>query len=330
LRLWNDPEVNDERSCCSPENVRRARRVAHSLGIPHVSLDASREFYQDVVEYFVEEYAAGRTPNPCAKCNSRLRLAILADAARRLGLSRVATGHYARLTGSPPRLARGADPFKDQSYVLGEVPPEILEQVMFPLGGMRKPEVRARAAAAGLEGHSAPESQEICFVPDDDHRRFLRARLGPLPGDVVDRQGKAVGRHEGTYNFTVGQRRGLRVAAGEPRYVVAISAPERRVVVGTAREAEVGTVTMAGLVRHRKRSGRPLTVQVRSAGAALPVNGVNETEDGIVVSLAEPASGVAPGQTAALYEEDELIVAGTIVDAEPWAADGLWECGPGG
>jgi tRNA-uridine 2-sulfurtransferase len=319
LTLWDDPGGADERSCCSPENVGRARRVAHSLGIPHFALDAAQAFYCDVVEYFISEYAAGRTPNPCAKCNSRVRLGVLLEAARRLGLSHVATGHYARLTGTPSRIARGVDPLKDQSYVLAEVSPAILEHVVFPLGEMRKQEVRERAARAGLEGHSAPESQEICFVPDDDHRRFLRERLGDLPGDIVDTDGRILGRHRGTYNFTIGQRKGLRVAAGDPRYVVAIEASDRRVVAGTAREAEVGTVSAAGLVWHRSPSGTPLTAQVRSAGAALPVVDMTVAGDHMTLFLGEPASGVAPGQTAVVYEADEVIVAGTITSTRKWA-----------
>ncbi len=312
LTLWNDPGIADERSCCSPENVRRARRVAHTLGIPHFALDAAQAFYEDVVEYFISEYAVGRTPNPCAKCNSRVRLGVLLDAAHRLGLSRVATGHYARLTGTPPRLARGVDPGKDQSYVLAEVSPAVIEHFLFPLGEMRKPEVRERAARAGLEGHSAPESQEICFVPDDDHRRFLHERLGELPGDIVDTEGRLLGSHEGTYNFTVGQRKGLRVAAGDPRYVVAIEASERRVVVGTAQEAEVVAVSAAGLVWHRRPSGTPFAIQVRSAGAALPAVEMRIVGDEMTIVLEESAAGVAPGQTAVVYEADEVLVAGAI------------------
>jgi tRNA-specific 2-thiouridylase len=312
LTFWNDPGVADERSCCSPENVRRARRVAHSLGIPHISFDAAEAFFRDVVEYFISEYAAGHTPNPCAKCNSRVRLRVLLEVARRLGLSHVATGHYARLAGSPPRLARGVDPLKDQSYVLAEVSPGILDHMIFPLGEMLKREVRERAARAGLEGHSAPESQEICFVPDDDHRRFLRERLGVLPGDIVDTKGRVLGKHEGTYNFTIGQRKGLRVAAGDPRFVVTIDAPQRRVVIGEAGETEIGAVSATGLMWHRAPSGRPLTVQVRSAGAALPARAMAVTDDKLTVVLAEPAAGVAPGQTAVVYEADRVIVAGTI------------------
>ncbi len=173
LKLWSDPSSRDERSCCSPEAVSRARRTAHSLGIPHLTIDASEAFYREVVGYFVEEYGKGTTPNPCTKCNARLRFGVMLETAARLGLSRIATGHYARLGGSPPGLIRGVDRSKDQSYVLAEVTPETLRRVVFPLGEMNKTEVRAMASEAGLEGHGVPESQEICFVADDDHKRFL-------------------------------------------------------------------------------------------------------------------------------------------------------------
>jgi tRNA-specific 2-thiouridylase len=316
LRFWNDPRVADERSCCSPENVRRARRVAHSLGIPHVAVDARAAFYDEVVQYFISEYAAGRTPNPCAKCNSRVRLGLLVDVATRLGLSTVATGHYARLVGTPPRLARGVDTNKDQSYVLAEVAPEILENFMFPLGEMTKSGVRGMAAAAGLEGHSARESQEICFVPDDDHRRFLCERLGDLPGDIVDTEGRVLGRHEGTYNYTIGQRKGLGIAAAEPLYVLAVDAKERRVVVGTAAGGLVGEVRIAELTWHRVYQGGPLAIQVRSAGSALPLEAVDIADGSLTAILRETAAGVAPGQTAVIYEEDRVIVAGTISGTE--------------
>jgi tRNA-uridine 2-sulfurtransferase len=312
LTLWSDPQGGDERSCCSPANVGRARRVAHALGVPHFALDASGAFYRDVVDYFVTEYASGRTPNPCAKCNSRVRLGLLLETACRLGLSNVATGHYARLTGTPPRLTRGADRSKDQSYVLAEVSPAILEHLIFPLGEMRKPEVRALAARAGLEGHSAPESQEICFVADDDHHRFLRERLGDLPGDIVDGEGSVLGQHRGTYNFTVGQRRGLHVAVGDPRYVVAIDAARRLVQVGTALECGVTGLEVEGLVWHRRPGGEPGALQVRSAGAAIPVASMHDAAGALTIALEHPAIGVAPGQTAVLYEADQVVVAGTI------------------
>lgn len=318
LRFWNDPRVADERSCCSPENVRRARRVAHSLGIPHVAVDARDVFYDEVVQYFVAEYAAARTPNPCAKCNSRVRLGLLVDVGRRLGLSAVATGHYARFAGDPPRLLRGVDETKDQSYVLAEVAPEILEHFVFPLGAMRKPHVRRLAVEAGLEGHSAPESQEICFVPDDDHQRFLRERLGDLPGDIVDTSGRARGRHGGTYGYTIGQRKGLGIAAAEPLYVVALDASERRVIVGTAAEGRVGTVRVAGLTWHRDTGSGPYTIQVRSSGLPLPVAGLEISAGYLDARLTQPASGVAPGQTAVVYDGDRVIVAGTIQSTGSW------------
>lgn len=316
LRLWNDPGVSGERSCCSPESVRRARAVAHGLGIPHLTLDASALFQERVVQYFVQEYAEGRTPNPCAKCNARVRLGLMLDVAHRLGLPRVATGHYARLTGSPPCLTRGVDTKKDQSYVLAEVSPDLLEQMLFPLGEMTKIEVRRAAAAAGLEGHSAAESQEICFVPDDDHRRFLRARLGEAPGEIVDGTGRVVGRHSGTYNFTPGQRRGLRVAGPQPLYVLRVDAGRRLVVVGSLAETAVGAVHVEDLTFHRPSPGGDLSVQLRSSSPAVPVRSVELAGGRAVIALGEAAYGVAPGQTAVLYSGTQVAMAGTIAGTE--------------
>ncbi|MBC7294609.1 MAG: tRNA 2-thiouridine(34) synthase MnmA, partial [Thermoleophilia bacterium] len=201
LRLWSPSEDAGDKSCCSPAAVRRARLAAHNLGIPHFTVDAVSLFGESVVEYFVAEYAAGRTPNPCAKCNARLRFPLLRNLADRLGLAWVGTGHYARLTGEPPRLARGRDRRKDQSYVLAEVDPSLLERCVFPLGEMTKRQVRHLAAERGIVGYEAPESQEICFIPDNNYRRFLRTRLGDRPGLIVDTQGEMRGRHRGTYGF---------------------------------------------------------------------------------------------------------------------------------
>jgi tRNA-specific 2-thiouridylase len=172
--------------------------------------------------------------------------------------------------------------------------------------------VRRMAADAGLEGHSAPESQEICFVPDDDHRRFLRERLGELQGDIVDTEGRILGRHEGTYNYTIGQRKGLGIAAAEPLYVIGVDAKERRVVIGTADEGLVGVLQVDGLTWHRDFRRGPLTLQVRSAGTALPVDTVEVTHGRLTAVLKDPASGVAPGQTAVVYQEDRVMLAGTI------------------
>ena len=333
LRLWVDPACDTEASCCSPESVRRARRVAHSLGIPHLTIDAVDAFRDEVVEYFLAEYSAGRTPNPCSKCNSRLRFLLLADVSRRLGLRYVATGHYARLSGEPPRLSRGVDGTKDQSYVLAEVPLEMLQQCVFPLGEMCKPEVRALAAREGIEGSEQPESQDICFVPDDDYRRFLRSHLGERPGEIVDSIGKRLGRHKGTYNFTIGQRKGLGIAAAEPLFVTALDTARSEVVVGPAADLAVGKIVLGGLIWHCRPGPSEGVVQLRSSGCVVPgclVEFSNDPacafncDDGATASapelvsivLKEPVFGVAPGQTAVFYHEDRVACAGTIVATE--------------
>jgi tRNA-specific 2-thiouridylase len=320
LRLWGDAASCDERSCCSPETVRRARRVAHNLGIPHLTVDASDVFYTRVVQYFVEEYAGGRTPNPCAKCNARVRFGFMLDIAHRLGFSHIATGHYARLGGDPLGLTRGVDRAKDQSYMLAEVAPEILRQVIFPLGGMTKVEVRALAARVGLEGHSLPESQEICFVPDDDYRRFLRERLGDRSGAIVDGEGRVLGDHSGTYNFTIGQRKGLGIAGGQPKYVVALAAERREVVVGEASAAAVRSVRIRGTTNHRREASARGTVQLRSSGESVPARTVAEA-DSVTLVLDEPVIGVALGQTAVMYDGEMVTLAGTIVSSERWVDD---------
>ena len=287
LELWSDAATPGERSCCSPETVRRARRVAHSLGIPHVTLDLSGLFYEQVVCYFVESYRGGATPNPCAKCNARVRFAAMLSLAERLGLSQVATGHYARMIGEPPALARGVDRSKDQSYVLAEVDSQILRRVLFPLGEMTKPEVRALAAAAGLEGHEAPESQEICFVADDDHRRFLRERLGELPGDVVDSAGRRLGGHRGVYNFTIGQRKGLGLSQPEACFVLRLDPRTRQVVVGLESELQTCLMSVGDLTWHRPAPMGGLAAQVRSGGNATPAS----------LRAAEPAEARGAGES---------------------------------
>jgi tRNA-specific 2-thiouridylase len=312
LRLWSDPEVHDERACCSPETAERAKSVAHHLGVPHLVVDAVEEFRDKVVEYFVAEYARGRTPNPCAKCNSRLRFGLLMSVARRLGLEAVATGHYARLVGEPAVLARGVDSAKDQSYVLAEVSPDTLRQCIFPLGTMTKAEVRAVAARAGLAQRISPESQEICFVPNDDYRSFLRERIGERPGAVVDISGRPLGRHAGTYNFTIGQRKGLGIGFHEPLQVVALDAQQALVVVGPAGAGKVGSLELTDVTVHQAVMGGPVCVQLRSQGRPVAAR----VENGQRVVLERPESGVAPGQTAVVYDRDRVVLAGTILSTE--------------
>jgi tRNA-specific 2-thiouridylase len=318
LRLWDDPAATGERTCCSSEAVERAKAVASALSLPHVTVDAREIFNPRVVEYFVEEYSRGRTPNPCVKCNARVRFGFMLDLAHKLGLELMATGHYARMMGEPPGLARGVDRVKDQSYVLAEVEPLLLRNVLFPLGGLTKSYVRALATKAGLAGASQPESQEICFVPDDDHRRFLRSRLGERPGRIVDSQGREKGYHKGTYNYTVGQRKGLAVGGGEASYVLRLDAARSLVVVGPRCRLEVGLVRLYDVVWHRPLSGLQTTVQFRSSGGEVR----GRLVEGLTVVLEEPAVGVAPGQTAVIYEGENVVAAGSILETEPW----VYEC----
>jgi tRNA-specific 2-thiouridylase len=331
LELWREAGEGGARSCCSPETVRRARRVAHGMGLPHLTVDARRDFSHRVVQYFIESYAGGVTPNPCAKCNARVRFGALLEVAERAGLRWVGTGHYARMIGSPPRLARGADRRKDQSYVLAEVDPHLLERVLLPLGEMEKAQVRSLAAEAGLEGHRAPESQEICFVPDDDHRRFLRAYLGERPGAIVDASGRRLGSHSGTYNYTVGQRRGLGISSSVPLYVLRVDPSRQEVVVGSKGALYVDRVMVEGLTWHSPEAAvvgstaggaPPLEVQLRSSGRSFPVVKVEAARladsgascERMVLHLRTPAYGVATGQTAVVYYDDLVCVAGTIVE----------------
>jgi tRNA-specific 2-thiouridylase len=303
-------------SCCSPSLMAKAKAVADHLGIPHYAVDNTTEFHNLVVDYFVDEYAAGRTPNPCSKCNSRVRFRALVEVARRLGANLVATGHYARLTGDPKRLSRGRDEIKDQSYVLAEVDPGLLERCVFPLGGLTKREVRHIAHQNGLGDLVSQESQEICFVPDNDYRSFLRERLGERPGVVVDESGTVLGRHSGTYNYTIGQRKGLGFASGcRPLYVSRVDA-ERALVVATPDAAvAVKAIDFSVSATQRKPPRGRVWVQFRSMGR--PVEGRLSGPDRLV--LAEATCGVAPGQTLAVYDGDDVVLGGTIIGTEPKA-----------
>jgi len=343
LRLWSDPGSSDRRTGRSVQDVARAAQVAERLDIAHAVVDAGDVFSSGVVSYFVDQYAQGRTPNPCVKCNARIRFGLLLEIARKSGLSRIATGHYARLIGSPGALARGVDRGKDQSYVLAEVPPGLLSHCLFPLGSLTKAEVRRLAAGAGLENEVAAESQEICFISDDDHRRFLRQRLGELPGAIVDLSGRQLGRHSGTYNFTIGQRKGLGISADRPLYVVALSAERREVVVGPPEGTAAGGVVLEDVVCHRPQPSRSLLMQWRSTGGSVRARVSGSTAEGggqvqadtlppavedepasarheaVAVILEEPAMGVSPGQTAVLYDRDLVVMAGTIRSTRPWS-----------
>lgn len=322
--LWSDPTCDQPNLCCSAESILAARATAEQLSVEHHLLDLSHPFLREVVEPFVEEYARARTPNPCVRCNARLRFPALRSLADHLRLSHIATGHYARLSGDPPRLRRAAAREKDQSYVLSQVDAGLLADSLFPLGGFSKAQVRRLAREAGLPVHSRPESQEACFIPDNDYRRFLRTRVEPRPGAIVDVRGKEIGRHGSFFDFTVGQRKGLGIAAAAPLYVVALREQSAQVVVGPREALKVAGLVVRDVVCHRlPDGGEAVLLQFRSTGEAVPAR-FSAGAGRLHVSFAQPAVGVAPGQVAVAYEGEDVLWSGII--------DRTWPVGaaPGG
>ncbi len=316
LELWADPHNDAEASCCSAHAVRLARAVAHGMGIPHLTLDLRSPFREGVVEPFLAGYAAGETPNPCVRCNGHVRLDAMLDLAERLGAPELATGHYARRT--PDGLLRAAaHPAKDQAYMLAALAPSSLARMRFPLGELTKPEVRALAGAAGLPVASRAESQDLCFLAGTGKAAFL-ARHGALedrPGEIVDPAGRVLGRHRGHHHFTVGQRKGLGLAAPEPLYVLRTEPASNRVVVGPRAALAVSRVAVRGARLHRPGAEvdhvrlryRSRPVPCRVAGAP----GVGSHRR-LELELGVPFHGAAPGQAACLLRGDVVVGWGTI------------------
>jgi len=319
VKLWADPETDGAKACCSPEAVVGARSLAHSLDIPHFTLDLEEEFRRRVVAGFVTGYAGGSTPNPCILCNGEVRIAAMIDLADRLGATHLVTGHYARIVddGAGPLLAAASDEAKDQSYMLAALPPPLLERLRFPLTELTKPEVREIAARHDLAVARKPESQDLCFLAGQGKREFLRRHGGlrDRDGAIVDRSGRPLGRHRGHHNFTVGQRRGLGVAAPEPLYVLGADAATNTVTVGTREELETTGICIRNAVLHRD-GARVDAVRLRYHSAALPASPMPGASvgrhDELELRLAEPAVGVAPGQTAALLCGNAIVGHGTI------------------
>jgi tRNA-specific 2-thiouridylase len=321
VKLWADPETDGTKACCSPEAVLGARAVAHSLGIPHFTLDLEADFRRRVVDRFVGGYAEGQTPNPCILCNGEVRLAAMLDLAERLGCERLVTGHYARIVedAEGPLLAEGADAAKDQSYMLAALPPELLGRLAFPLTAMTKAEVRATAARHGLSVAEKAESQDLCFLAGQGKQRFLRRHgdLADREGAIVDRSGRRLGRHRGHHNFTVGQRRGIGVSLNEPGYVIATDAAANTVTVGTREELETRRVHVRDAVLHRD-GARVDAVRLRYHSRALPASigaAGPGRHDALEVELGEEFVGASPGQTAVLLEGETIVGHGTIVSA---------------
>jgi tRNA-specific 2-thiouridylase len=313
LRLWLDPRgPSAERTCCSPAAVVAARRTCHALGLPHVTLDLRDAFRGEVVAPFVNDYAAGLTPNPCARCNGRFRFAALVAFARRAGAERLWTGHYARVAERDGLrlVARAADPAKDQSYMLATVPPEELRGVEFPLGEQGKAATRAEAAAAGLAVASRAESQEACFLAGGDYRDFLeRHGVAPAPGPVVDEAGRVLGRHDGVWRFTPGQRRGIGIAGPEALYALRADAASSTLVVGPKRSLACRRVEVEGVL-HVPVERAEAKLRYRSDPVPARVLG---TQEGFVLELERPAFAVAAGQVAALYDDAGAVVGAGIV-----------------
>jgi tRNA-uridine 2-sulfurtransferase len=304
------------RGCCSLEDSRDARRAADVIGIPFYVWDVAERFSRDVVEDFVDEYAAGRTPNPCVRCNEKIKFAAVLDRALGLGFDAVCTGHYARIVDGS--LHRAVDNSKDQSYVLAVLRPDQVAGAMFPLGESLKSQVRVDAAARGLAVAAKPDSHDICFIANGDTSGWLHDRLGAQPGTVVDETGAVVGEHEGAYAYTVGQRRGLALATpaadGRPRYVLSVSPVTRTVTVGPVERLAVDQLVCGVPTWCGAAPGLPLTgvlAQVRAHGEPVPAD-ADVVDGGLVVNVGGRVSGVAPGQTAVLYDGDRVLGSATI------------------
>ncbi len=307
--------------CC---DIASAQAVCSHLGIPHRLIDAQQEFSDRVIDDFVSEYRRGCTPNPCIRCNDLVKFHLLLGHARSAGFDYLATGHYARIdrdnTSGLFVLSRGADANKDQSYFLYRLNQDQMAHVLFPLGRLQKDDVRRMARERGIPAAERPESQEVCFVPADDYRSFLKERAPETlqPGDLVMRDGTVVGRHEGIAFFTVGQRRKLGVAAGERLYVLGIDAGTNRVVLGRKTDLETGEMVVSDV---RMTSGRPLagrvavTVKIRYRSPFAPAL-IEPTGSGMVrVAFTMPVSGVCPGQAAVFYRHDAVLGGGIIASA---------------
>jgi tRNA-specific 2-thiouridylase len=306
--------INKKGACCAGQDIHDARRVADRIGAPHYVLDYESRFRQAVMEDFADAYLAGQTPIPCVRCNQKVKFRDLLEMARDLNADCLATGHYVQRVMGPEgaQLLRGADPERDQSYFLFATTREQLDFLRFPLGGMRKPDVRALAAEFDLVVADKPDSQDICFVPTGKYAQVVeKLRPGAVePGEIVHLDGRVLGAHNGVIHFTVGQRRGIGVATGEPLFVIRLDAERRRVIVGPREALGVGAAVLSEVnwlgeaaANEDVLHGRRVLVRVRSTRP--PVPGMLDTAAGWRVWFETPEEGVAPGQAAVFYDADD-------------------------
>ena len=327
MKLYSYDETGSapehESGCCSLDDINNARLVCSELGIPHYTLDLSGRFREMVVENFVSEYKAGRTPNPCIMCNTTIKWQALLERVVEFGADYLATGHYARIVrdeNGGVYIARGLDPAKDQSYALWGIKAENLPRTLFPLGDLTKRQVRLKAGEVGLRTADTPESQEICFIPDNDYRRFLMENYPAVlesrpPGPFVDGSGAVVGEHEGIYHYTIGQRKGLGLATGERIYVSRIDLESNQVQVGSREEAMCSRLVMENCNWFISRETIPsadLSVQIRYNHAAQPATLEFQDRGQVRVKFNSPQHAITPGQSAVVYTGDRILGGGTI------------------
>jgi len=333
MKLWDYDQVGSnvrrENACCPIESTNDARAVCERLGVPHYTLDLRQAFEKSVIEDFVSEYEAGRTPNPCVRCNSAIKWKVLLKRARLLGANLIATGHYAQLLTRPDgtaELRKGLDPQKDQSYALWGIPQETLRMTRLPLGRLSKDETRRMATDRGLKTAHKPESQEVCFIPDNDYGRFLaewtekRNRRSPalVPGNILNREGRVVGTHRGVAHYTIGQRKGLGVALGRPQFVTRIDAATRTIWIGDPADLEADTLTAAEANWTLGTPPEPearLTAKIRYLHAGSPAHATLEPGKTFTVRFDEPQRAITPGQSVVLYDGDLVIGGGVITSA---------------